>query len=67
MEATNISFKIEDGIAFAVESKSNNDLARAKANADYLAKLTRSMESAKAGRVVTKTMDELKAMEENMV
>ena len=41
-----------------------NEVMREKANAEYLAKLRRSDEDYKAGRVVIKTLDELKAMEE---
>jgi antitoxin YefM len=43
-----------------------NEVMREKANAEYLAKLKRSDEDYKAGRVVTKTLDELKTMESNM-
>lgn len=43
-----------------------NEVMREKVNAEYLAKLRRSDEDYKAGRVVTKTLDELQAMERNM-
>ena len=42
------------------------EYARARQNAEYLEKLRRSDEDYKAGRVVIKTMDELKAMERSM-
>ena len=42
----------------------NNEVMREKANAEYLAKLKRSDEDYKAGRVTVKTLDELKAMED---
>lgn len=41
-----------------------NELAKAKKNVEYLAKLDRADEQIKNGQVVTKTMDELLAMEE---
>ena len=41
-----------------------NELAKAKKNAEYLAKLNRADEQIKNGQVITKTMDELLAMEE---
>lgn len=43
-----------------------NEVMRAKKNAEYLAKLDRGREDLKEGRVVTKTMEELRAMEESM-
>ena len=43
-----------------------NDVMRAKANAEYLVMLRKSDEDYKAGRVVIKTPEELKAMEESM-
>ena len=43
-----------------------NEVMREKANAEYLAKLRRSNEDYKAGRVVVKTLDELQAMEKGM-
>lgn len=36
-----------------------NDLAKARKNAEYLAKLNRADEQIKNGQVITKTMDEL--------
>lgn len=39
-------------------------MAKAKRNADYLAKLDRSDQQLKEGRVVIKTMEELEAMAE---
>lgn len=41
-----------------------NELAKAKRNAEYLAKLDRADSQIRNGKVVTKTMDELLAMEE---
>lgn len=41
-----------------------NELSKAKKNAEYLAKLNKADEQIKNGQVVTKTMDELLAMEE---
>lgn len=41
-----------------------NSLQRALRNAEYLGKLNRSVSDVKAGRVITKTMDELEAMED---
>jgi len=42
------------------------EYAKARRNAEYLAKLKRSDEDYKAGRVITKTLDELQAMERSM-
>ena len=41
-----------------------NELAKAKQNAEYLAKLNRADEQIRNGQVVTKTIDELLAMED---
>ena len=41
-----------------------NELEKAKKNVEYLAKLNRADEQIKNGQVVTKTMEELLAMEE---
>lgn len=41
-----------------------NSLQRALRNAEYLGKLNRSIADVKLGRVITKTMDELEAMED---
>ena len=41
-----------------------NELAKAKKNAEYLAKLNKADEQIRNGKVVTKTMDELLAMED---
>lgn len=41
-----------------------NELAKVKKNAEYLAKLNRADEQIKNGQIVTKTMDELLAMED---
>ena len=41
-----------------------NELQRAARNAEYLAKLNRAVADLGAGRVVTKSLDELGAMEE---
>lgn len=40
-----------------------NSLQKAARNAEYLGKLDRAIADIKAGRVVTKTIDELEAME----
>lgn len=40
-----------------------NALQKALRNAEYLAKIDRSIADAKAGRVISKTMEELEAME----
>ena len=41
-----------------------NELAKAKKNAEYLAKLAKADEQIQNGHVITKTMEELLAMEE---
>ena len=41
-----------------------NELAKAKKNAEYLAKLNRADEQIGNGQVITKTIDELLAMED---
>ena len=41
-----------------------NELQRIARNAEYLACIDRSIADCKAGRVITKTLDELKAMED---
>lgn len=41
-----------------------NELAKAKQNAEYLAKLNKADEQIRNGQVVTKTIDELLAMED---
>ncbi len=41
-----------------------NELSKAKKNTEYLAKLSRADEQISNGQVVTKTMDELLAMED---
>lgn len=40
-----------------------NELQKIARNAEYLAGIDRSLADVKAGRVITKTLDELKAME----
>lgn len=40
-----------------------NELKKLTRNAEYLARIDRSISDIKAGRVITKTLDELKAME----
>lgn len=47
-----------------ISEEEYNELAKAKKNAEYLAKLSRADEQIKNGQVVTKTMDELLAMED---
>ena len=41
-----------------------NELEKARKNAEYLEKLNREDEQIRNGKIVTKTMDELLAMEE---
>lgn len=41
-----------------------NELEKAKKNAEYLAKLNRADEQIRNGQLITKTLDELLAMEE---
>lgn len=41
-----------------------NELAKAKRNAEYLESLNRSIRQVEEGRVITKTMEELIAMED---
>ena len=41
-----------------------NELEKARKNAEYLEKLNREEEQIRNGKIVTKTMDELLAMEE---
>jgi len=41
-------------------------IMKAKANAEYIAMQKSSIEDVKAGRVVVKTLDELRAMEESI-
>lgn len=41
-----------------------NELQRAAKNAEYLAKLNRAVSDLDSGRIVTKSLDELGAMEE---
>lgn len=41
-----------------------NELAKAKENAEYLAKLNRADEQIRNGKVITKTIDELLTMED---
>ena len=40
-----------------------NELLRLKNNAEYIYKLNRSIEQAREGKIVTKSMEELEAME----
>ncbi len=40
-----------------------NELLRLKNNAEYIYKLNRSIEQAKQGKVISKSMEELEAME----
>jgi antitoxin YefM len=41
-----------------------NEMVRSKENAEYLAKLERSLKESREGKVVVKTMEELEAMAE---
>lgn len=47
---------------FVVSEKEYKELARAKNNAAYLAKLNKSLWELRKGRVITKTADELKGL-----
>lgn len=41
-----------------------NEMAKARKNSEYIAMLERSIQQAKDGEVINKTLDELKAMEQ---
>ncbi|MGN0464963.1 MAG: type II toxin-antitoxin system Phd/YefM family antitoxin [Lachnospiraceae bacterium] len=58
-----VSRKENKNVVVISETEYNN-LLKAKKNAEYLAKLNRAEEQIKNGQVITKTMDELLAMEE---
>ena len=58
-----VSRKENKNVVIISESE-YNELEKAKKNVEYLAKLNRADEQVKNGQVVTKTMDELLAMEE---
>lgn len=49
--------------AVLIGEKEYNELLKLKDNAEYVSKLNYSIEQAKAGKVVQKTMEELEAME----
>ena len=51
-----------NGETIVVSRKENNELQRAKRNAEYLAKLDRSFAQLKQGEVVIKSMEELERM-----
>lgn len=50
--------------AVLIGEQEYNELLKLKANSEYLAKLDKSIEQAKQGKVVEKTMAELEAMED---
>ncbi len=58
-----VSRKENKNVVIISEAK-YNELAKAKKNAEYLEKLNRADEQIKNGQVVTKTIDELLAMED---
>lgn len=58
-----VSRKENKNVVIISESK-YNELEKAKKNVEYLTKLSRADEQIKNGQVITKTMDELLAMEE---
>ena len=62
-ETVIVSRKENKNVVIISESE-YNELEKAKKNVEYLAKLNRADEQVKNGQVVTKTMDELLAMEE---
>lgn len=49
-----------------ISEKEFQEYARAKRNIEYMEKLKRSEDDYNAGRVVVKTLDELRAMEDSM-
>lgn len=49
--------------AVLISEEEYNELLRIKNNAEYMYKLNRSIEQAKQGKVIAKTMGELEAME----
>lgn len=49
--------------AVLISESEYNELLRLKNNAEYLYKLDRSIRQAKEGRVISKTMEELEALE----
>lgn len=49
--------------AVLIGEQEYNELLRLKANSEYLSKLSNSIEQAKQGKVIIKTMEELEAME----
>lgn len=61
-----VSRKENKNVVIISESE-YNELEKAKKNVEYLAKLNRADEQIKNGQVVTKTMDELLAMEEQFM
>lgn len=58
-----VSRKENKNVVIISESE-YNELEKAKKNVEYLTKLYRAEEQIKNGQIVTKTMDELLAMEE---
>lgn len=49
--------------AILISEEEYNELLRIKNNAEYIYKLNRSIEQAKQGKVIVKTIEELEAME----
>lgn len=49
--------------AILISEEEYNELLRIKNNAEYMYKLNRSIEQAKEGKVIAKSMEELEAME----
>jgi len=47
-----------------IQAKIYNELDKARRNAEYLAKLDKSVRQVAEGRVIVKTMEELEAMAE---
>lgn len=58
-----VSCKENKNVVIISESK-YNELEKVKKNVEYLLKLNRADEQIKNGQMITKTMDELLAMEE---
>lgn len=63
-EIVNVSCKENKNVVVISEAE-YNELEKAKKNVEYLEKLNRADEQIKNGQVVTKTIDELLAMEES--
>ena len=57
-----IALTVNNVECMLVERKAYEEMARAKRNAEYLAKLDKADEQIRNGQVVLKTMEELEAM-----